>query len=151
MQIRIFSVPAWGNEAEEESLNKFLRGHRILQVEKQFIADGVNSHWCFCVEYLEGSEPIKRAGNKAARIDYREVLPPEAFARFARYREIRKTLAERDGVPPYAVFTDKELAEMAEVGLLTPAEIRSIEGVGEKKLAKYGEHFITKAEDETER
>ncbi|WP_026232157.1 HRDC domain-containing protein [Neolewinella persica] len=151
MQIKIFSMPVWGDEAQEEKLNKFLRSHRILQVEKQFIADGSNSQWCFCVEYLEGGEPIKRSSRKQAKVDYREVLSLEAFARFARYREIRKALAVSEGIPPYVIFTDKEIAAMAEVKELTVSSIRSIKGIGEKKIAKYATHFIVVNTDETKK
>lgn len=132
-------------------INKFLRSHRILRVEKQFVPDGTNSQWCFCVEYLEGGEPQKRSGKKSTRIDYREVLPQEAFARFARYREIRKALAEQEGIPPFVIFTDKEIAAMAEVETLTPAILRSIKGIGEKKIAKYANHFISTSNNEKER
>ena len=132
-------------------INKFLRSHRILRVEKQFVPDGANSQWCFCVEYLEGSEPPKRSGRKSTRIDYREVLSQESFARFARYREIRKALAEQEGIPPFVIFTDKEIAAMAEVEELTLANMRSVKGIGEKKIAKYASHFISIGKDETKR
>ena len=132
-------------------INKFLRSHRILRVEKEFVPAGTNSQWCFCVEYLEGGEPQKRSGKKSTRIDYREVLPQEAFARFARYREIRKALAAQEGIPPFIIFTDKEIAAMAEAEELTPAMMRSVKGIGEKKIAKYASHFISINKDETER
>lgn len=150
MQIKIFLIPVWGDETEEEKLNKFLRSHRTLQVEKQFMTDGATGQWCFCVEYLEGTEPYKRSGKKSPRVDYREVLSQEAFARFARYREIRKALADEEGIPPFVIFTDKEIAAMAEAEELTPAMMRSVKGIGEKKIAKYASHFISINKDETE-
>ena len=36
-------------------MNAFLRGHRVLAVKKEFVADGENSFWSFCVEYLDGA------------------------------------------------------------------------------------------------
>jgi superfamily II DNA helicase RecQ len=150
MQIKIFTASVRGEPGEEEALNKFLRSHRILRVDKQFVPDGANSKWCFCVEYLEGSEPPSRSGKRTKKIDYREELSQEAFARFARYREIRKALAANEGIPPYVIFTDKEIAAMAEVAELTLAGMRAIKGIGEKKIDKYATHFITVAKDETQ-
>lgn len=51
MQIKIFSVPAVGGEAINEDLNKFLRGHKILQVEQQLINEAGGAYWSFCVRY----------------------------------------------------------------------------------------------------
>jgi len=146
--LKIFSLSAYDYREEEELINKFLRSHRILRVEKQFIADGSNSRWCFCVEYLEGGKPVKRSGKKQAKVDYREVLSQEAFVRFTRYREIRKVLATEEGIPPYVIFTDKEIAAMAEEEELTLTGMRSIKGIGEKKIVKYATHFITADKDE---
>ena len=150
MQLKIFRLPAFGDTGEEELINKFLRSHRILRVEKQFVPDGANSQWCFCIEYLEGSEPPSRSGKRAKKIDYREELSQEAFARFASYRETRKALAASEGIPPYVIFTDKEIAAMAEVEELTMAGMRAIKGIGEKKIAKYATHFIAVDKDETQ-
>ena len=58
-------------------------------------------------------------------------------------RELRQTLAKRAKVPPYMIFHDRSLREMVEK---KPTDLRSfgeISGVGEQKLAKYGEIFIS--------
>lgn len=73
----------------------------------------------------------------------------EAIGRFARYREIRKTLAEAEAVPAYAIFTNKELAAIAELEEVNPVTLKKIPGIGDKKIAKYGEHFIKVAAHET--
>ena len=50
-QIATFFVPISGGEAMQDEMNAFLRGHRVLQVEKAFAGNG----WAFCVEWLEGA------------------------------------------------------------------------------------------------
>lgn len=151
MQIKVFQVPFWSDSAEEAELNKFLRGQRVLSIEKQFVAAGGNSHWCFCVEYLAGSGPSKQSGEGKKKIDYREVLSDAAFARFSRFRKIRKQLAEQEGIPAYAVFTNAELAAMAQPAELTIEALKKLDGIGPKKIAKYGPHIVasTGTEDET--
>jgi superfamily II DNA helicase RecQ len=42
------------------------------------------------------------------------------------------------------VFTDEELSRMASVKELTPASLKSIKGIGEKRVEKYGHYFFTK-------
>ena len=67
-------------------------------------------------------------------------------------KEKRREIAREDKVPPYIVFSDRTLADMA---LRRPASLEalaSVRGVGEMKLAKYGERFlaIIRGSDETE-
>ena len=50
-----------------------------------------------------------------AKIDYRAVLDERTFALFSHLREIRKALAEKEHLTPYAVFTNEQLAEVAKV------------------------------------
>ena len=62
-------------------------------------------------------------------------------------RALRRRLAERDGVPPYAIFNDRTLREMIERRPLHAHELLSVTGVGETKLARFGEDFLAVLRD----
>jgi ATP-dependent DNA helicase RecQ len=57
-------------------------------------------------------------------------------------RVLRRKLAEKQGVPPYVVFHDATLAEMVALRPQSLSEFAHISGVGERKLAAYGEQFV---------
>ena len=57
-------------------------------------------------------------------------------------RALRKTLAIRDHVPPYMVFSDATLRDMCALHPQTLADMREVKGVGELKLQKYGQDFL---------
>jgi ATP-dependent DNA helicase RecQ len=59
-----------------------------------------------------------------------------------RLRDLRKTVADKENVPPYIIFSDSTLKQMAAELPKTPEEFLRIKGVGEKKLAMYGEIFM---------
>ncbi|MEO1625934.1 MAG: DNA helicase RecQ [Bacteroidota bacterium] len=61
---------------------------------------------------------------------------------FEQLRKLRREIAVRDGVPPYIVFSDASLEEMAAERPINEAEFSRISGVGEAKLRKYGKDFI---------
>jgi superfamily II DNA helicase RecQ len=61
---------------------------------------------------------------------------------FARIRTLRKELAEGEGVPPYALFTNEQLAEMVQRRVQTAAALREIAGVGEARVEKYGQPLL---------
>lgn len=59
-------------------------------------------------------------------------------------RALRKEIADADGVPPYVVFPDTALKQMAVKYPRTLESFRRISGVGDIKLKKYGERFVEK-------
>jgi ATP-dependent DNA helicase RecQ len=61
---------------------------------------------------------------------------------FERLRALRKRLASEQGLPPYVIFHDSTLREMAIRRPLTLDEFAALPGVGQAKLSRYGEHFI---------
>jgi len=61
---------------------------------------------------------------------------------FEALRLLRKTLAEEAGVPPYVVFHDATLLEMAERLPATRAEFSELSGVGASKLERYAQPFL---------
>jgi ATP-dependent DNA helicase RecQ len=62
---------------------------------------------------------------------------------FDKLRALRKKLADNKRVPPYIIFGDVSLREMAQRRPRTKEEFREITGVGDKKLADYGELFLS--------
>jgi ATP-dependent DNA helicase RecQ len=62
---------------------------------------------------------------------------------FEALRTIRKTLADAENLPPYMIFNDASLKQMAARCPCTPEDFRKITGVGDKKLERYGTVFIS--------
>ncbi|WP_100408123.1 DNA helicase RecQ [Bacillus solitudinis] len=62
---------------------------------------------------------------------------------FEALRVCRKELADAQNIPPYLVFSDKTLRQMSQFIPITLEELNEIQGVGEQKLQKYGESFLT--------
>ncbi len=141
MQIKIFSIPILGGEAVNEDMNAFLRSKKVIQTEQRLIGDGDGALWSFCIKYVEDYSPFLKSGKE--KIDYREVLDVASFERFSKFRETRKQLAATENAPAYTIFTDEELAELSKMEEVTIANMRSVKGIGDKKIEKYGQHFIS--------
>lgn len=63
-------------------------------------------------------------------------------ALFQKFRELRRTIAQEIGKPPYIVFSDKTLRDMARIKPVTDAQFLAVNGVGENKLHLYGPRFM---------
>ena len=80
-----------------------------------------------------------------------KAAPPAALAYendlFETLRGLRKRLADEQGVPPYVVFSDATLRELAAKKPGSQSAFRSIGGVGDVKLERYGEIFVDAIRD----
>ncbi|WP_370556014.1 ATP-dependent DNA helicase RecQ [Edwardsiella tarda] len=62
---------------------------------------------------------------------------------FAKLRKLRKAIADEENIPPYVVFNDATLLEMAEQMPLRAGDLLSINGVGQRKLERFGAPFMS--------
>jgi ATP-dependent DNA helicase RecQ len=76
----------------------------------------------------------KKAKNQA-RKDYDKTL-------FARLKHLRKSIADEDRVPPFVVFSDASLADMASILPTDKRGFLTVSGVGATKLERYGDAFL---------
>jgi superfamily II DNA helicase RecQ len=142
MPLHFFTISMMDSEKEAQKLNVFLSNHKVVQLEKHFVADRENSYWAICVttanDYPDSSK------NKKIRqsIDYKEVLPPDDFTVFAALRSLRKQISESEGVPAYAVFTNEQLAEMVKRRVSSTSEMSEITGIGTARIEKYAKSFL---------
>jgi ATP-dependent DNA helicase RecQ len=81
-------------------------------------------------------EPRARRGSPAAD------APDHDPDLFERLRRLRKQLADEANVPPYVVFSDRTLIELAAHRPATPAALLAIHGVGQVKADRYGAAFL---------
>lgn len=147
MQFRFDELPTYGlmkdrSQKEVSGLIDYLVASGFLQASSgqypvlQLAADGVG--------VLKGETKVTR---KMA-VKVRQAVP-EDNELFEELRQLRRELAEEQGVPPFVIFSDKTLYSMCEIMPETLTEMLDVKGVGESKLEKYGELFldILNAED----
>lgn len=140
MQFKFYTIPILDGKAQEEEMNLFLRGHKIVSVDKQYSESSAS--WCFCITYIESNISFSGSPIKKEKIDYREVLDESTFAKFTKLREARKQIAADEAIPAYSVFTNEELAEIASLEEFTMGSIKKINGIGEKRAEKYEQRLL---------
>ena len=138
----MFHISTLEDENEQERINKFLRSHRILQLDRSFSSEN-GGYWSLLVTYQENASASGIGDfQRRQKVDYKEILSENAYRRFEEMRQIRGSIAKKEGIAAFLVFSDKELAKLAEVECLNAATMEAIEGVDEKKKKKYGEFFL---------
>jgi len=85
-------------------------------------------------------KPASRRSARAGEIECDEIL-------FERLRGFRKKLADERSVPAYIIFGDTTLRQMARIYPVSESDMERISGIGQKKMAEFGELFIAEIHD----
>lgn len=87
-------------------------------------------------EVLLGKENVLRK----ERVETRQIVQDHPL--FEVLREVRKEIAQGEGVPPFVIFSDQTLKDMCAKMPQNDSELLTVKGIGEHKLVKYGSHFL---------
>jgi superfamily II DNA helicase RecQ len=141
MQIQIFTIPIYDNGDMMEEMNKFLRAHKVLELKEHFQAMPQGGAWCFCIKYLATtprnvSNKIPSSANQEKK-DYKKELDEATFNKFSILRAGRKELSAKEALPPFALFLDTELVEIAKLEEMSLSNIGKIKGIGKQKIERF--------------
>ncbi|GLW64824.1 ATP-dependent DNA helicase RecQ [Actinomadura rubrobrunea] len=154
--LTVFGVGAELREAEWRGVVRQLLAQGLLAVESSYGALVLTDR---SADVLRGQrkvmlrrEPERPAKSKGSAKPGRKTspaadLPEEAVPLFERLRAWRAATAKEQGVPAYVIFHDATLREIATVRPSSLAELSRVSGVGENKLAKYGEQVLATVAD----
>ena len=99
-----------------------------------------------CKPILRGEEAISLSRSVSSTKTRRRGYEPDDLEYdgnlYEQLRTLRRELAEEEGVPPYVVFHDRSLKEMAALKPNSLSAMLDISGIGQAKLARYGERFL---------
>jgi ATP-dependent DNA helicase RecQ len=134
------SGPAWRSVVRQLIVQGFLRadqsryGALVLTGQSRTLLKGE-------IE-LKLREDRKLETSRKKRRDTAASLAAPDQPLFEALRQRRKEIADSLDLPPYVIFHDATLRQMAEFRPTTDAELLTINGVGEAKLARYGRAFL---------
>lgn len=146
------------------SENKKIRELRLNELStygimKEYSKDGLKdfinalaSH--SYIDTVEGEYPVLKLNDNSfsilkgeGEVIFKEIKKAEKLIAndtlFEKLKALRKVLASKEGVPPYIIFGDNTLKDMSSRYPQSLEQFLDINGVGEKKAARYGDIFIT--------
>ena len=93
------------------------------------------------------SKNSRTKNSKEKTVNRKESLTTTELKLFEKLRELRLQIAREESMPPYIVFSDRTLIDMAVKAPVSKDEMMEVSGVGENKYAKYGERFCSLIEE----
>jgi superfamily II DNA helicase RecQ len=140
MAFRLFTIPFdEGRELfDEDALNQFCQSRQLRHWKAEFFQLGGRAYWSILLE-VEALSPAERRPPdtiKGQKPDKQTLALLEAL------KEWRRDLVDKEGVPAYVIATNRELDEIA---LLKPHSLeglKSIRGMGKKKIDRHGSNLL---------
>lgn len=144
MQIKIMTIPPQGGEAVMEELNTFLRSNRVVEIKKEF---DPTIGWSFCISYVENTSTpaseLRDRGKKQENERFASLTDEQRIV-YAKLKDARKEIYQKEGISAFLVFTNIELMEMAQLPVLSIETISALDSVKKEHIKKYGSQLMDK-------
>jgi len=148
MQVRVFTLrfnPAT-ESFEDVAVTQFLADKEVCSIHDHFFVKDDTPYLTLVVCYhprpLPPSSAEGQSEGRQRDESWRENLAKEDWPLFNTLRDWRAERAKADGVPPYVISNNRQLAQVVKVRPDTLAALGAIEGFGAAKLKKYGAELL---------
>ena len=144
MLIKIFSLKfdALGGGFDDTSVRDFSQDKEILQITDHLLVRNEIPYLVLVIKYYpfrkEAQDSQAHAQDGKSVEKWRKELGDGDLPLFNRLRDWRSEHCKEEGIPPYVIFTNAQLAAIARSKPQALAELARVDGVGRGKLDKYG-------------
>ncbi len=147
MKLRVFTLPFDLDlgRFDDEMVQHFLSDKELLSAHDHFFTHLGLPHLAVVLTYGAGGAPkraVSTTKRKPGKDDWRALLEPGDMPLFNSLREWRGTKAKEEGIPPYVICTNRQLAEVVRRRPQSLNKLAEIEGFGTAKLKRYGSDML---------
>ena len=143
MKLKIFTLrldPATG-KFDDRELTEFQMGKDVIELSEHFLVHEKNPTLTLVLRYRELPDAA-RPSAESPRKDWRAELDADGKRMYDELRLWRGRKAKHEGIPPYLILNNRELAELAMKRPASLTKLREIDGIGEAKSARWGEEML---------
>lgn len=128
---------------DDGPLRELVKDKEIVALREYFFVRNEVPYLAVVVSYvLRPPAPTSTGVGHSRSAGWRDVLSDADAPLFNALRDWRAERAKRDGVPPYVVLTNRQLAAMVSQMPRSLSALGAIEGIGKAKMEKYGEELL---------
>ena len=148
MKIKIFTLK-FDHECRgfnDIEIQEFISDKEVISVNEQFFNHENTPYWAVMPIYREAQNNYNSTGqsryNKKLKRDPRKLLTDEEKTIFDALKKWRSLQAKQDGVPPYIICNNQQLADIAQNKPQMLSQLNNIDGIGEAKTKHYGNNIL---------
>lgn len=141
MLIKVVTIPfssAYGGFNDEE-LRTFLQDKELISANDYIFTKGDIPYLTLVLKYFPYRAEIhQQEMKKTSEEDWRKMLSEEQMGLFNLLRDWRSQRCKKEGVPPYIVLNNRQLAMVVQTRPQSLGDLMKIEGLGKKKIDSFG-------------
>ncbi len=146
MLIKIFTLvfsSAFGG-FDDVSLQEFLKDKEIISIENHFFTRNEVPYLTLVIQYFPLRQELDSKMLSQGKRDeaWRQTLSEADMGLFNLLRDWRSKRARKEGIPPYVLFTNRQLAQIVKIKPQELVDLARIEGFGQARLDKYGSEIL---------
>ena len=142
IQVKVWTLPFNSQMGifDDEEFNNFVKDKELVSVSDYFFQCDDISYLTLIVKYKQSSlTPTEK--NKGYE-EWRKLLDKTSLPLFNTLRQWGNEKSKKEGVPPYIILNNKQLAEVCKRRPQSKYDLLKVEGVGKAKVEKYGEDIL---------
>ncbi|MDE0092581.1 MAG: HRDC domain-containing protein [Oligoflexia bacterium] len=142
IQVRVFTMP-FNFQAgifDDEKFNNFVKDKELISVKDYFFQRDEIPYLTLVVQYK--SLPLSSGEKAKGHEEWRKLLDETSMPLFNTLRQWRNETSKKDGVPPYIILNNKQLAEVCKKRPQSQYDLMKVEGIGKAKAEKYGQDIL---------
>ncbi len=138
MKIKIFTFRFSERSGgfDDETLQKYISDKEVIESTNHFFVHDKIPYLTVLISYRDLSNGERQKGRRY--YDYRTDLDEREVGVYNALREWRTIRAGQEGIPPYLIVNNKQVAEMVKLNVRSTTELSKVNGIGEAKIKRYG-------------
>ncbi len=147
MLIKVFSLSFSSTSGgfNDEEIRNFIKDKEVISITDHHFIKNEVPYLTIIVKYTPTQQevtPAKAVQGQKRDEAWRDSLKESDQGMYDLLREWRKKKCNQEGVPPYILFTNKQLVEIINIRPQSLADLEKIEGFGKAKIEKYGQDIL---------
>ena len=149
MLIKIFTIEfnAQSKSFDDAEIVAFLKDKVLLSVKDYLIEEGGKKFLAVVITFsVKEQRELIGAKNVGQSKDWEKLINVDNQPLFEALKNWRRDESKRQGLPPFIIFTNKQLADITVMGPKTLNHLSQVDGVGPQKLNRYGDLILSLVE-----
>ncbi len=142
MKLKVFTLRFSDSTGgfNDEPLQDFIADKEVIEFTEHFFVHERTPYLTVLLAYRSLSEDGRR--RPASAPDLRRELDDSEKETFDALKAWRLARAKLEGIPPYMIASNRQLAKMVRLRASSRGALSAVEGIGEAKTAKYGDEIL---------
>lgn len=142
MKLKLFTFRFSDSDSgfDDAPMQEFIRDKEVIEFSEHFFFHEKTPYLTVIVSYRHMDQADKRRLNRAQ--DPRKDLDEREKAAYDALRVWRAERARQEGIPPFMIANNRQLAQMTRMDARTKSALAEIKGIGEARAVKYGDEIL---------